>query len=109
VKLGGLYLSKLDDCSTPTVFVGYEPGTKAWRFYNPVTRRAYVSRDAVFQEERAWNWNTAELGDDEPLKFEYINIYRARRTDVEPVHAPPGPAMPASRGPATLALSPASS
>jgi hypothetical protein len=43
-------LKKLEDRGTPVVFIGYEPGAKAWRFYDPVARRAVVSRDAVFDE-----------------------------------------------------------
>jgi hypothetical protein len=38
VKNGGQRLAKLDDRSTPMVFVGYEAGSKAYRFYNPVSR-----------------------------------------------------------------------
>jgi hypothetical protein len=52
VKAGGKPLTKLEDRSTPMVFVGNEQGTKAWRFYNPVTQHVHVSRDAVFEEDR---------------------------------------------------------
>jgi hypothetical protein len=48
-------LGKLEDRSTMMVFIGYEPGSKAWRFYNPVTRHVHVSHDAVFEEDRAWS------------------------------------------------------
>jgi hypothetical protein len=54
------------------LFIGYEPGSKAWRFYNPVTRRVHVSRDAVFEEDGAWSWNEDEIRDDEPFWVEYI-------------------------------------
>jgi hypothetical protein len=37
-----------------------------------VTRRVHVSRDAVFEEDRAWSWNEDEIGDDEPFQVEYI-------------------------------------
>jgi transposase InsO family protein len=50
VKQGNKRLGKVEDRSTMMVFIGYEPGSKAWRFYNPVTRRVHVSRDAVFEE-----------------------------------------------------------
>jgi hypothetical protein len=53
VKQGSKHLGKLEDHSTMMVFIGYKPGSKAWRFYNPVTRRVHVSRDAVFEEDRA--------------------------------------------------------
>jgi transposase InsO family protein len=71
-KQGNKRLSKLEDRSTMMVFIGYEPSSKAWRFYNPVTRRVHVSCDAVFEEDHAWSWNEDEIGDDEPFRVEYI-------------------------------------
>lgn len=78
VKNTGGHLRKLDDRSTPMVFIGYEEGTKAYRLYNPVTDRVHVSRDVVFEEDRAWNWNQAEGGADrltsdggDPFTVEY--------------------------------------
>lgn len=32
------------------IFVGYESGSKAWRFFDPSTGRVTVSRDVVFDE-----------------------------------------------------------
>jgi hypothetical protein len=32
------------------VFVGYEVGSKAYRMYDPSTKRLHVSRDVVFDE-----------------------------------------------------------
>jgi hypothetical protein len=55
-------LKKLDDRGTPIVFIGYEPGAKAWRFYNPASRRAVVSRHAVFNEPVAWTWESKDMG-----------------------------------------------
>jgi len=43
-------LSKLEDRSTPMVFLGYERGSKAYRLYDPRDRRVVVSRDVVFDE-----------------------------------------------------------
>jgi hypothetical protein len=72
VKQGNKRLGKLEDRSIMMVFIGYEPGSKAWRFYNPVTRRVHVSRDAVFEEDHAWSWNEDEIRDDELFRVEYI-------------------------------------
>ena len=49
-------LKKLDDRSRRTIFVGYELGSKAYRVYDPVTRRVHVSRDLVFEEAAQWLW-----------------------------------------------------
>jgi hypothetical protein len=43
------------------VFIGYEPGSKDWRFYNLVMWRVHVSRDAVFEEDHAWKWDEEDV------------------------------------------------
>jgi len=53
-------LKKLDDRSRRTIFVGYEPGSKAYRVYDPVTRRVHVSRDLVFEEAAQWLWTQGQ-------------------------------------------------
>lgn len=45
---------KLDAKSERCLFVGYSEGQKAWRFWNPVTRKIKVSRDATIYEEEAF-------------------------------------------------------
>ena len=45
VKTAEPHLSKLADRSTKMVFIGYERGTKAYRVYDPHTKRLRVSRD----------------------------------------------------------------
>lgn len=44
------HLKKLDDRGTLVVFIGYEPGAKAWRFYDIAMRHTIMSRDTVFDE-----------------------------------------------------------
>ena len=46
-------LTKLEDRSTPMVFLGYTEGTKAYRLYDPHGDKALVSRDIVFDEKVA--------------------------------------------------------
>ena len=60
---------KLVDRSTKMVFIGYErnSGTKAYRFYDPHTKRLRVSRDVVFEEKLAWNWSAT--ADEAPNRF----------------------------------------
>jgi hypothetical protein len=53
VKQGNKQLSKLEDMSMLMVFIGYERGSKAWRFYNTSTECVHISRDVVFEEDRA--------------------------------------------------------
>ena len=49
-------LRKLDDRSKMLVNLGTEPGSKAYRLYDPERRRVIVSRDVVFDETKSWNW-----------------------------------------------------
>lgn len=37
MKVMTLNVKKLDDRSRPMIFVGYEPGSKAYRVYDPTT------------------------------------------------------------------------
>ena len=80
VKVAGGHQKKLEDRSTPMVFIGYEPGSKAYRFLNPSTGRVLISRDAVFDEGRAWNWDdaptsTANNNSGEPFTVEYMTTF----------------------------------
>jgi hypothetical protein len=52
VKNASKHLAKLVDRSIPMVFMGYEPGTKAYHFYDPATMRICISRDAVSRRTR---------------------------------------------------------
>jgi hypothetical protein len=59
VKIAGPNLSKLADRSRKMVFIGYEIGTKGYRFYDPSTAKLVVSRDVIFAENEPWNWDRA--------------------------------------------------
>ncbi|KAL8145114.1 hypothetical protein AgCh_003359 [Apium graveolens] len=51
-------LKKLDNRSLPVIHLRKEPGTKAYRLYNPVTKTVHVSRDVFFVERKSWCWNS---------------------------------------------------
>jgi transposase InsO family protein len=44
------HISKLDDRSTPGVFIGYAEGSKAYHILDPGTQRVRMTRDVVFDE-----------------------------------------------------------
>jgi hypothetical protein len=48
VKKVGPGLDKLSDRSAKMMFIGYESGTKGYRFFNPVIKKLVVSRDVIF-------------------------------------------------------------
>jgi hypothetical protein len=48
------HIGKLDDRSTPGVFIGYVEGSKAYRILDPRTQRVRTTRDIVFDEGGGW-------------------------------------------------------
>jgi hypothetical protein len=100
------HLRKLDDRSTPVVFIGYEDGVKAYRLLDPVTRRVSIVRDVIFDEDRSWSWtstmdsNTADSGSSEfQVKYNYTAPFPA------PTPSPTSSPVPATASPATPAPS----
>ena len=59
-KIEKIQLRKLDDRSKMLVNLGTEPGSKAYRLYDPQTRKIVVSRDVVFDELRSWDWSKTD-------------------------------------------------
>lgn len=59
MKVLGIQTKKLDNRSKQVINLGKEPGTKAYRLYDPEGKRVYVSRD-VFEESKCWSWNHQE-------------------------------------------------
>ena len=48
------HVGKLDDRSTPRVFIGYVEGVKAYRILDSATQCIRISHDIVFDEGRGW-------------------------------------------------------
>ncbi|KAA0054682.1 integrase [Cucumis melo var. makuwa] len=48
---------KLDDKSEICIMVDYSENSKAYRLYNPVSRKIIISRDVIFNEDKSWNWS----------------------------------------------------
>lgn len=102
VKVMTLNVKKLDDRSRPMIFVGYEPGSKAYRVYDPTTRRVHVSRDVVLDEEAQWNWSGEDVTDadiDIDFTVEYTVVRHPQvenATRQEPVNTSHPPVSPAS-------------
>ncbi|KAH7851042.1 hypothetical protein Vadar_006503 [Vaccinium darrowii] len=72
VKVTRPHTKKLDDRSIKMVFVGYEPGSKGYRVYNPDSGRLHVTRDVIFDESKGWNWaDSGESAAPETFTVEY--------------------------------------
>lgn len=63
MKIPAVHTKKLDDWSKMVVHFGREPGTKAFRLYDPKNGSIHVSRDVVFDEHKSWDWGTTPESD----------------------------------------------
>jgi len=102
---GCVALGKLDDRGRKVVFIGYQDGAKAYRFYDPVAERVHVSRDAVFDEGARWDWGGA-TDTISVYPFTVAEEYELRRQQVE--GPAPEPVSPEARTPTSSALTPRS-
>ena len=59
-KVDTPHVRKLDDRSRTLVHLGTEPGSKAYRLFDPISRKIMVSRDVVFDENKSWNWMSGD-------------------------------------------------
>ena len=75
VKRLGPGIDKLADRSTPAIFVGYEEGAKAYRAYDPSSKRVIITRDVTFEEQREWDWATTANGDATPTVEHLVVTY----------------------------------
>ncbi|KAI5402445.1 hypothetical protein KIW84_050168, partial [Lathyrus oleraceus] len=48
--------TKLDNKSCKAIFLGVSEESKAYRIYNPNSKKKIISRDVVFEENGAWDW-----------------------------------------------------
>jgi hypothetical protein len=46
---------KLDDRSEKCIFTGYNETSKAYRIYNPISKKQILNRDVKFLENQLWN------------------------------------------------------
>lgn len=51
------------------VFFDCEPGSKAYKVFDPVERRVHITRDAIFDESMSWDWQEAGHHDDFSIKY----------------------------------------
>jgi len=47
----------LDKRKEPNIFIGYSLTSKAYRNFQPDTRKILISRNVSFMENERWNWN----------------------------------------------------
>jgi hypothetical protein len=69
------HVGKLDDRSTPGVFISYTEGAKAYRVLDPTTRHVRITRDVVFDEGRRWTWGKMVDDGSTPTTSDFIIDY----------------------------------
>ena len=42
------------------VFLGISDGSKAYKLFDPISKKIIVSKDVVFEEERSWDWGRTD-------------------------------------------------
>ncbi|KAL8096387.1 hypothetical protein AgCh_037375 [Apium graveolens] len=67
MKVPSVYTSKLSDRSKLVIYLGREPGTKAYRLFDPNSKTLHVSRDVVFEENKSWAWDQRQQDDSVPV------------------------------------------
>jgi hypothetical protein len=76
------HIGKLDDRSTPGVFISYVEGSKVYRILDPGTQHVRTTHDIVFDEGRGWAWDKAMDDGSTPtydnFTVDYIHFKGAR-------------------------------
>jgi hypothetical protein len=92
-------LKKLEDRSTPMIFIGYEPGSKAYHVYDPVLKKVHVSRDMIFDESAQWDWSmqgeqgdSTKIDDTFSVEMEYTTVAQDGLVEIDGDRTPVGAA-----------------
>ncbi|KAG6491757.1 hypothetical protein ZIOFF_046695 [Zingiber officinale] len=75
VKNTAPHLKKLDDRSTPMVYLGVEEGCKAHRLFDPRHGKLQVSRDVMFRENCEWTWNAGANNEENLPEFMVMDAF----------------------------------
>jgi len=51
---------KLDNKSKKCVLIGLSNESKAYRLFDPVSKRIIISKDVIFEEHKSWSWKENE-------------------------------------------------
>ncbi|KAG6536775.1 hypothetical protein ZIOFF_001844 [Zingiber officinale] len=69
------HLKKLDDRSSPMVYLGVEEGCKAHRLFDPRHGKLQVSRDVMFRENCEWTWNVGANNEEKVPEFMVVDAF----------------------------------
>ncbi|GKV03282.1 hypothetical protein SLEP1_g15614 [Rubroshorea leprosula] len=71
---------KLDDKGGKSIFLGVSNHSKAYKLYNPNTKKIIISRDVIFDEGKFWEWDGGKVEKKIPVVF-YAFIPEAELDD----------------------------
>lgn len=74
--------TKLDDRSHKCILLGVSDESKAYRLYDPITKKITISRDVIFEEDAKWDWNS-NTPDQSELAWGDDGDFEAEDTDEE--------------------------
>ena len=52
------------------IFLGVSDQSKAYKLYNPNTKKILVSRDVIFYEDQIWEWSKNVVREPIPTSFD---------------------------------------
>ena len=76
---------KLDDNREKCIFLSVSDQSKAYKLYNPSTKKIVISRDVVFDEDRTQPWSENDAIEHIPIDFDGENDEK-RQQPLESVH-----------------------
>ena len=92
--------NKLDDRSEKCIFIGYNDESKAYRLYNPITKKYITNRDVEFKEEEAWDGSIDKsVSDTTILSHGDDNEDDQEAQGRKPIPYTPAPSTPVSQSP----------
>jgi len=62
---------KLNDKGEKCIFLGISEQSKAYKLYNPITKKMVISRDVLLDEGMFWNWDTSKVKHQIQADFNY--------------------------------------
>ena len=65
--------SKLDNKGEKCIFLGVSDHSKAYKLYNPITKKIVISCDVIFYEESTWSWSYSTTRQNIPADFDGEN------------------------------------
>ena len=101
---------KLDKKGHKYIFVGYSENTKAYKLYDPVTRKVIISRDVQFVENESWDGtvNIVLNVDNDDMEEEVVQIPHVSQSVTAP-STPMTPRHGLTQGPLTQVAAQATS